>query len=96
MKQDIKQYIKGCGACQMNKANTKPLKPAMAPITPEHTFPFQMVAINFIMKLPKLGKYNTILTITIHDCSKVAIFILCQEAITAEGVAQLYLRNVYT
>ena len=30
-----------------------------------------------------------------HDCTKAAIFIPCQETITAEGVATLYLRWVY-
>ena len=78
MKQDIKQYVKGCTTCQANKVNTGPLKPAMIPITPEHMLPFQTVAMDFIMKLPQSGKYDTILTITDHDCSKAAIFIPCQ------------------
>src|ERR1700761_7025424 len=95
MKQDIKQYVKGCGACQVNKINTKPLKPAMIPITPEHSLPFQTVTMDFITKLPKSGKYNTILTITDHDCSKAAIFVPCQETVTAEEVAAIYLRHVY-
>jgi len=76
MKQDVEQYVKGCAACQANKANTRPLKPAIIPITPEHTLPFQTVSMDFIVKLPKSGKYDTILTITDHDCSKVAIFMM--------------------
>jgi hypothetical protein len=95
MKLDVEQFVKGCAACQANKANTRPLKPAMIPITPEHTLPFQTVAMDFITKLPKSGKYDTILTITDHDCSKAAIFLPCQETITAEGVATLYLRYVF-
>ena len=95
MKQDVEQYVKGCAACQANKINTHPLKPAMFPITPESGLPFQTVAMDFITKLPKSGKFDTILTITDHDCSKAAIFIPCQETITAEGVAALYLRWVY-
>jgi hypothetical protein len=68
MKQDVEQYVKGCAVCQANKVNTRPLKPGMAPITPEHSLPFQTVAMDFITKLPKSGKreYNTILTITDH------------------------------
>ena len=31
MKQDVEQYVKGCAACQANKVNTRPLKPAMIP-----------------------------------------------------------------
>ena len=82
-------------ACQANKINTHPLKPAIIPITPTSGLPFQTIAMDFIMKLPKSGKYDTILTITDHDCSKAAIFIPCQETITAEGVAALYLWHVY-
>jgi hypothetical protein len=95
MKQDVEQYVKGCADCQANKANTNSRKPAMFPITPEHSLPFQTVAMDFITKLPKSGKYDTLLTITDHDCSKAAIFIPCQETITAEGVAALYMRYVF-
>jgi hypothetical protein len=95
MKQDMDQYVKGCAICQANKANTRPLKPAIFPITPEHSLPFQTIAMDFITKLPKSGKYDTVLTITDHNCSKAAIFIPCQETITAEGVATLYLHHVY-
>jgi hypothetical protein len=95
MKQDIEQYVKGCAACQANKINRNPLKPAIIPITPEQGLPFQTIAMDFITKLPKSDKYDTILTITDHDCTKAAIFIPCQETITAEGVATLYLRWVY-
>ncbi len=95
MKQDIEQYVKGCATCQASKINTGPLKPAMIPITPEHTLPFETVAMDFIMKLPQSGKYDTILTIMDHDCSKAAIFIPCQEAINAEEVAGLLLKYLY-
>ncbi len=95
MKQDIEQYVKGCTTCQASKVNTGPLKPAMIPITPEHTLPFETVAMDFITKLPQSGKYDMILMITDHDCSKAAIFIPCQEAISAEEVAGLMLKYLY-
>ena len=95
MKQDVEQYVKGCVACQANKANTNPLKPAMIPITLEHALPFKTVAVDFITKLPQSGKYNTIITATCRDCSKAAIMTPHQESITAEGVARLYLKHIY-
>ena len=64
MKQDAEQYVKGCVACQANKINTHPLKPAIFPIAPVNGLPFQTIAMDFITKLPKSGKYDTILTIT--------------------------------
>ena len=82
---------------QANKlTNTHPLKPAIFSIMPEAELPFQTIAMDFITKLPKSGKYyDAILRIMDHDCSKVAIFIPCQETIMAEGVAALYLRCIY-
>ena len=95
MKQDIEQYVKGCTICQESKINTRPLKPAMVPITPEHSLPFQTIATDFITKLPQSGGYDLILTITDHDCSKAIILIPCKESIMAEGVAVLILKYVF-
>ena len=80
----------------VTKINTRLLKPAMIPITPEHLLPFQTMAMDFITKLPQSGGYDTILIITDHDCSKVIILIPCKESITAEGVAALILQQVFT
>ncbi len=51
--------------------------------------------MDFITKLPLSGKYDTILIIMDHDCSKVAIFIPCQEAISTEEVTGLLLKYLY-
>jgi hypothetical protein len=54
-----------------------------------------MVAMDFIVKLPLLNGFDSILTITDHNCTKAALFIPCNETITAEGVAELYLQHVF-
>ena len=87
--------LHGSAPASLGSRSPTTLKPAMIPITPEHSLPFQMVAMDFITKLPKSGKYNMILTITDHDCSKAANFIPCNEMIMAEGVAALYLHNMF-
>jgi hypothetical protein len=90
MRDFITEYIKGCATCQMNKVNTHPIKPPLCPITPVlEARPFQTVALDFIVKLPESNGYNTILTITDHNCSKAALFIPCNETIDSEGVAKL-------
>jgi hypothetical protein len=95
MRDFITQYVKGCATCQMNKVNTNPTKPAVYPITPApDALPFQTIALDFIMKLPKSQGYDTILTITDHNCSKASIFIPCKEAIDSEGVAKAYAQHV--
>jgi hypothetical protein len=95
MKDFITQYIKGCATCQMHKVNTHPMKPPLYPINADpDALPFQVTALNFVTKLPVSEGYDSILTITDHDCSKASIPILCKESITAEGTAELYARYV--
>jgi hypothetical protein len=57
--------------------------------------PFETVAMDFIVKLPLSNRFDSILTITDHDCTKAAIFVPCNKTITAEGVAELYLQHVF-
>jgi len=57
--------------------------------------PFATITLDFITKLPISHGYNSILTITDHDCSKVIILIPCQEEITAEGVARLLIKYLF-
>jgi hypothetical protein len=51
--------------------------------------------MDFIVKLPLSNGFDSILTITDHDCTKAALFIPCNKTITAEGVAELYLLHVF-
>ena len=96
IKQDVHEYVKGCALCQQNKVSTHAIKASLNPITPEaEALPFQTIAMDFIVKLPPSGGYDSILTITDHDCTKMMIAIPCNETILAEGVADLYLRQVF-
>src|SRR5712672_1802693 len=96
MKNFITEYIKGCTMCQMTKVNTQPTRPPLFPIHSEvNALPFQTISLDFIIKLPVSDGYDTILTITDHDCSKAAIFIPCNEEIDAAGVAKVYATYVF-
>src|SRR6266436_836741 len=57
--------------------------------------PFECIALDFITKLPPSEGYDSILTITDHNCSKGSIFIPCKETIDAIGVAELYGKHVF-
>ena len=46
------------------------------------------------MKLPQSEGYDSIMTVTDHDCSKAVIFIPCKEAMGMEEMTELYLRNI--
>ena len=97
MKLDIMDYVKGCAECQHHKVNNRPTRAALSPIYPKpEAMPFETVAIDFITKLPLSQGYDSILTVTDHDCMKAAIFIPCNEEINAEGTAALYMKQVVT
>ena len=96
MRDFITQYIKGCAICQMSKVNTNPQHPQLFPITPEtNALPFQTIALDFITKLPVSNGYDTILTITDHDCTKASIFIPCNETVDTPEVVKLYATHVF-
>jgi transposase InsO family protein len=57
--------------------------------------PLETIALDFITKLPKSQGYDSILTITDHDCTKASIFIPCIEEISVEETAALYLKHVF-
>ena len=92
----VHQYIKGCATCQQNKVDHQRKKPLLLPITPiKNVAPFAMIGMDWITKLPPSGNYDTILTITDHDCSKAVIFIPCTEQMGTEDLAKLYFRYVF-
>ena len=68
MGKEVYKYIKGCTQCQQNKVNTDARKAPLNPITPvKNALPFQMIAMDLIVKLPPSEEYDSILTITDHD-----------------------------
>jgi hypothetical protein len=96
MRLDITEYIKGCADCQRHKVNTRPTKAPLQPIYPKlEAAPFKTVTLDFIVKLPVSQGYDSILTITDQGCTKAAIFVPCNEDITAGETATLYIKHVF-
>jgi RNase H-like domain found in reverse transcriptase/Integrase zinc binding domain len=92
----IANYVKGCARCQQAKNLTRKRKTPLyrIPTTPT-TKPFQTVALDLITQLPKSNGYDAILTIVDHGCTRAALFLPCSTTITGEGIAKLYMDNVY-
>ncbi len=57
--------------------------------------PFETVTLDFITKLPISQGYDSILTVTDHDCTKAAVFIPCKESITTEETAGLIVQHIF-
>ena len=73
MWQDVTDYVKGCADCQRNKANNQTKKAALSPIFAKpRLLPFETVSMDFIIKLPLSNRYDSILMITDHNCTKVS------------------------
>jgi len=90
------EYIRGCAQCQESKTNTHPNQLPLQPIPPSpQAWPFSTITIDFIVKLPVLKGYNSILTIMGHNCTKAVILLLCCEEISSWEVAKLYLEWVF-
>jgi hypothetical protein len=88
--------VQGCAICQANKIITHWNKPPLFPIKPEdNAQPFEVVAMDLIVKLPESQKYDSILTITDHYCTKGVILVPCKEEMTAEQLAQEYKSKVF-
>jgi len=96
MKDEVKDYVKGCATCQSTKPHTSVPKAPLNPITvTPNTVPFNIININFITKLPPLKGFDSIMTIVDHDCTKATIFIPCKEQMDALGTAKLYTKHVF-
>ncbi len=57
--------------------------------------PFETITLDFITKLPKSQGYDSILTVTDHNCSKAALFIPCREAMMVEETVGLIMQHVF-
>jgi hypothetical protein len=92
----VTKYVQGCAICQSTKLGTMCPKIPIMPVTvKEQAPPFVTIALDLIMDLPLSQGYDSILTITDHDCSKAAIFLPCLKTITGEGIAHLYVQHVF-
>ena len=96
LQRDTLQYVKGCAECQRHKVNTRPTKAPLQPIFPKpEATPFEVIAVDFITKLPPSQGYDSILTVTNHDCTKAMLFIPCNEAIMSEETAAVFVTQVF-
>jgi hypothetical protein len=96
MKRFITQYVKGCPECQETKANTtKPKVPIYPIMTKPNAQLFKTITWDLIVDLPVSNGYDSILTITDHNCAKAAIFLPYNKDIDSTGIAALYAMHVF-
>jgi len=92
----VQEYIRGCTWCQENKTNMHPNWPPLQPISPDpQARPFSTIAVDFIVKLLNSKGYDSILTVTDHDCTKAVILLPFKEEMGSLEVTRLYLERVF-
>ena len=96
MAQFIKKYVEGCSICQQNKTNTHPTVPPITPMPSNETLPFKQISYDLITGLPESSGFNALLVMVEHGLSKGVILCLTKSKITAEGVASIIFRKLFT
>jgi hypothetical protein len=92
----IAKYINGCAICQQMKADTHPSAPHLHPIPSESTRPYLQLSVDLITNLPLSDGFDSIMVVVDHGLLKGVTLSPCNKSITAEGVADLFLKNVFT
>ena len=96
MAQLIKKYVDRCAPCQQNKANTHPTIPPLNPVISRETLPFKQISYDLITDLPVSNGFDSLLVVVDHGLSKGVILCPTKKTITAEGVATIIFRKLYT
>lgn len=92
MREFIATYIKSCDCFRFKSTRHKPLG-LLQPL-PIPQVPFSDISVDFIVGLPPSLGYNSI-CVFVCRLIKRAIFVRCQDTITSEELAQIYLDNVF-
>jgi hypothetical protein len=93
VRKDVTHYVTTCASCQRNKArNVKPgglLQPLAVP-----NDRWQSVSMDYITGLPCTAQGYDAVYVVVDRLSKMAHFVPCTKDITAEGTAELFVREV--
>ena len=92
----IKNFVDGCATCQQTKINTHPTSLPLMPIPgPKDGRPFSQISMDFIMDLPKIDGYDSLMVIVDHSLTKGVILCPCTKTIDALRTENALLDTVY-
>ena len=91
----VKNYVCGCGSCQQFKIERSLSQPTYLPTEgAQSTRPFANCSMDFIMDLPAVDGFDSILVVVDQGLTKGVILIPCNKTITAK-TGKLLLENLY-
>lgn len=93
MKKDIEEFINACDMCKQCKTKGVPYPGLLQPLkVPEK--PWSQITMYFIETLPN-AKGKSVIWVVVDRMTKYSNFIALQHPHTAEGLAEIYLNQVY-
>ncbi|GJP78226.1 hypothetical protein CLOP_g8556 [Closterium sp. NIES-67] len=93
MADDVRTCVSSCTACQIMKSSHQRAAGLLQPLDPPER-PWQHVTMDYVTGLPAGPSGNDAILVVVDRLMKMAHFIACQQIITAEQTAQLFLTNV--
>ena len=94
MKKNIKEYVARCLKCQVSKSK-KMKSPRLLQPLGVPTLKFESISMDFIVGLPKTrSKFDSIMVV-VDRLTKIAHFIPTTTIVTAYGVAELFMREIF-
>jgi Integrase zinc binding domain len=94
MSKDIADYIRSCDRCQWNKP-TPPKPIGLLPPLEVLSRKWEHVTMDFIMDLPKSKAGQDAILVVVDKLSKAMTLIPTNSTVSAQQVAQLFLKDVY-
>ena len=89
----VNEYIRTCDTCARNKAPRRRRHGQLHPL-PIPEGPWKSVSMDFVVQLPPSQGYDAIY-VCVDRFTKMAHFVATNSNITAEGTADLYLKNIF-
>ena len=93
MRQSVVEYCRSCLSCGRNKPRRHKPYGILQPL-PIPKRPWESVSMDFIEQLPPSSGFSAIFVV-VDRLSKQAIFMPTTDKINSEGVARLFLTNVF-
>ncbi|GJP33107.1 hypothetical protein CLOM_g17676, partial [Closterium sp. NIES-68] len=93
MANDVRKYVSSCIACQIMKSSHQRASGLLQPLDPPER-PWQHITMDYVTGLPAGPSGNDAILVVVDRLTKMAHFIACQQTITAEQTAQLFIANV--
>jgi len=93
----VKNYVKGCMACQMMKIDRRPWKGPLQPIMgPGNMRPWTQLSMDLLTDLPTTDEgYDTLLVVVDHGLSKGIVLCPTKKTLTSIGTAELLQDQVF-